>query len=77
MAETGSLIATIEGLCRSGRSLRPYRAPELDGLQEWLADNEILDPEGPEEMFAPLARRGLLRRLRGRFTRRGGPASPR
>jgi len=69
MAETGSLIATIEGLCGPGRSLRPYRTPELDGLQEWLADNEILDPEGPEEMFAPLAKRDLLRRLRLRRKR--------
>ena len=77
MAETGSLITTIEGLCGPGRSLRPYRVPELDGLQEWLADNEILDPEGPEEMFAPLTKRGLLRRLRGRLSRRGAPASRR
>ncbi|HEU4960332.1 MAG TPA: phospholipase D-like domain-containing protein [Sphingomonas sp.] len=69
MAETGSLIATIEGLRGSGRSLCPYRTPELDGLQEWLADNEILDPEGPEEMFAPLAKRDLLKRLRGRLRR--------
>lgn len=77
MAETGSLIATIEGLRGPGHSLRLYETPELDGLQEWLADNEILDPEGPEEMFAPLAKRDLLKRLRGRLTRRGGPASRR
>ncbi|MGN6270423.1 MAG: phospholipase D-like domain-containing protein [Sphingomonas sp.] len=75
LAETGSLIATIEGLRGPGHSLRPYETPELDGLQEWLADNEILDPEGPEEMFMPLAKRDLLKRLRGRLTRRGGPAS--
>jgi hypothetical protein len=72
LAETGSLIETIEGLITPGRSLRAYQTPELDGLQEWLADNEILDPEGPEEMFSPLAKRGLLRRLnvRGRLSRR-------
>lgn len=72
MAETGSLIATIEGLVTPGHSLRAYLTPQLDGLQEWLADNEILDPEGPEEMFSPLANRGLLRRLnvRERISRR-------
>ena len=75
LAETGSLIATIEGLCGPGRSLRLYETPQLDGLQEWLADNEILDPESPEEMFSPLAKRGLLRRLGARFSRRGAPAS--
>jgi len=64
-AETNSLIETIETLRGPGHSLRPYVVPELSGLQEWLADNEILDPEGPEEMFAPLAKRGLLRRLNG------------
>ena len=70
MTETGSLIATIERLRGPGHSLRPYRIPELDGLEEWLADNEILDPEGPEEMFAPLAKRGLLRRLGQRLSGR-------
>ncbi len=29
-----------------------------------LADNEVLDPEGPDEMFEPLTRRGLFRRPR-------------
>ncbi|MGN6374216.1 MAG: phospholipase D-like domain-containing protein [Sphingomonas sp.] len=70
LAETGSLIATIEGLRGPGRTLDAYETPKLDGLQEWLADNEILDPEGPEEMFSPLAERGRLRRLRGRLSRR-------
>ena len=65
--ETGSLIATIERLRGSGRSLRPYEVPDLDGVQEWLADNEILDPEGPGEMFEATTHRGLFR---GRLKRR-------
>jgi phosphatidylserine/phosphatidylglycerophosphate/cardiolipin synthase-like enzyme len=77
MAQTGSLIAAIEALRGPGHSLRPYEMPQLDGIEAWIADNEILDPEGPDEMFAPLARRGLLRRLGDRFTRRGAPAFPR
>jgi phosphatidylserine/phosphatidylglycerophosphate/cardiolipin synthase-like enzyme len=66
LAETGSLIATIEALSpASGRRLRAYEAPDLNSIEEWLADNEVLDPEGPEEMFEALAERGgLLRRLR-------------
>jgi phosphatidylserine/phosphatidylglycerophosphate/cardiolipin synthase-like enzyme len=61
--ESGSLIQTIERLQGAGRSLRVYEVPDLGKTEEWLADNEVLDPEGPEEMFEPLARRGLFRWL--------------
>lgn len=63
-AAAGSLIATIEGLMGSGETLRPYRVPDLGAVEAYLADHEILDPEGPEEMFEPIGRRGLFRRLR-------------
>jgi phosphatidylserine/phosphatidylglycerophosphate/cardiolipin synthase-like enzyme len=65
----GSLIAAIEALRGEGRSLRPYEVPVLNDVETWLADNELLDPEGPEEIFKPLSQRGLLRRLRRRFRR--------
>ena len=61
LEQTGSLIETIERLRGPGRSLRPYSVPDLDGLEEWLADNEVLDPEGPGEMFEAVAHRGLFR----------------
>jgi phosphatidylserine/phosphatidylglycerophosphate/cardiolipin synthase-like enzyme len=64
IARTGSLIATIEALCGRGKTLRPYKTPDLDGVKKWLADNEVLDPEGPDEIFEPLANRSLFRRLR-------------
>lgn len=72
LASTGSLIATIEELRFTGRknakdrrrTLMPYEVPDLSDVTSWLADNEILDPEGPEEMFEPLGERGLFRRLR-------------
>ena len=64
IADSGSLIGTIEALRGSGRSLRPYEVPDLAEVEKWLADNEVLDPEGPDEMFEPLAARGLFRRLR-------------
>jgi phosphatidylserine/phosphatidylglycerophosphate/cardiolipin synthase-like enzyme len=78
IAQTGSLIETVERLRGSGRSLRPYEVPELDAVREWLADNKILDPEGPGEMFEPLPNRTpLLKRLRSKSARRvGSPGKP-
>jgi len=64
VAETGGLIAAIERMRGPGRTLRPYAPPELNTVEQALADNEVLDPEGPDEMFEPLTRRGLFRRLR-------------
>lgn len=71
LAKTGSLIAVIEGLRFTGRknaadrrrTLIPYEVPNLSEVEAWLADNEILDPEGPEEMFEALSERGLFRRM--------------
>ena len=68
----GSLIAAIEALRGAGRSLRPYEVPLLNDVEIWLADNEVLDPDGPEAIFKPLSQRGLLRRLRRRFRRPPG-----
>ena len=64
IAETGSLIAAIDKLRGAGRTLLPYEIPDLSGVEAWLADNEVLDPEGPDEMFEAFAARGLFRRLR-------------
>ncbi len=52
MAETGSLIATIERLGKAGRGLRPYETPEIDAVQKWLADNNIFDPKRADDEFA-------------------------
>ncbi len=62
-AATGSLIATIEALRGPGRSLVPYETPDLSAVEAWLADHEVLDPEGPDEMFEAPAARGLFRRF--------------
>ncbi|WP_206245263.1 phospholipase D-like domain-containing protein [Novosphingobium terrae] len=73
---TGSLIATVEQLRGEGRSLRPYEVPDLDAVRTWLADNKILDPEGPGEMFEALSRRKpLLSRLRPHLHREDGNLS--
>ncbi|MBB6219838.1 phospholipase D-like domain-containing protein [Rhizobium leguminosarum] len=64
-----SVIAAIEELRhtpngdRPGNrpTLVPYDTPAISDLEEWLADNEILDPEGPEAVMEPMERRGLFR----------------
>ena len=66
IAERGSLIGAIEHLRGTGKTLGPYHIPDLSAVETWLADNEVLDPEGPEEMFESLSKRGLFRRWRGR-----------
>lgn len=59
--ERGSLIGMIEALRGEGKTLRPYELPEINGLEEVIADNELLDPEGVEEFFEPFSKRGLFR----------------
>lgn len=66
----GSMIAVIEELRGEGRTLVPYETLDLGAVEQWLADNEILDPEGPEEIFEPMTKRSLFRGLRQRLRRR-------
>ncbi|RXZ66680.1 phospholipase [Pelagerythrobacter rhizovicinus] len=44
------------------RSLQPYEVPDLNGVEETLADSGLLDPERPDEMFEPFAKGGLFRK---------------
>ncbi len=61
----GSIIETIEALRGEGKTLQPYEVPELTEVEKWLADNKVLDPESPSEMFeATTKRRGLVGRIR-------------
>jgi phosphatidylserine/phosphatidylglycerophosphate/cardiolipin synthase-like enzyme len=69
ISRNGSLIGAIEELRHDrmpgkpgpSATLLPYETPEISGLAEWMADNEILDPEGPDGVFEPIERRGLFR----------------
>ena len=61
LAQHGSLIAAIDTLRAGSQRLRDYVVPDLAAVEAWLADNEVLDPEGPDEMFEGLAERGLFR----------------
>ncbi|RJE80713.1 phospholipase [Paracoccus sp. JM45] len=64
LAEDDSLIRLIESNCRTrghGRTMIPFEIPELNGFHEWLAENEILDPEGPDQIFESIDERGLFK----------------
>ena len=63
LAERGLVAGIAELRDKPGRTLRAYVTPNLNDVQAWLADNEILDPEGPEEMFEAIEKRGLFRRM--------------
>lgn len=60
--QTGSLIATIDALRTAGRRLVDYQVPDLAAVEQWLADNQVLDP-GKETVFEAMSRGGLLRGL--------------
>lgn len=77
--QQGSLIAAIEllrerGAAAQAPTLRPYETPEISDIETWLADHEILDPEGSDAVLEPIEKRGLFRgRLkRPRRRKRGG-----
>jgi phosphatidylserine/phosphatidylglycerophosphate/cardiolipin synthase-like enzyme len=70
LADGASLIAAIEAMRGEGRTLVPYETPDLSAVETWLADHEVLDPEGPGETFEALEKRGLFRRF-GRLRRAG------
>ena len=52
IAETGSLIATIDALRKTGGTLRPYQTPDINAVEAWLAANDILDPKRADDVFA-------------------------
>jgi phosphatidylserine/phosphatidylglycerophosphate/cardiolipin synthase-like enzyme len=65
LAETGSLIRTIEAFSGSqGRGLVQYIPDKPTAAERKLAESQALDPESAGETFEPLARPGLLARLR-------------
>lgn len=49
---------------KDGSRLVRLNLPELGPLEEFIADNELLDPEDPKGVFEAPARRGLFRKAR-------------
>lgn len=72
LAAHGSMIAMIDALPKEGKRLSPLPLDELDEVAEEIADSAVLDPERPDDMFEPIAKRGLFRKsgiLRKPFSR--------
>ena len=71
LASHGSMFDLIENAPRTGKRLDPFVLRPLTDTEKAVADNALLDPERPEQLFEPFsARRGLFRR--GGFLRRPG-----
>ena len=66
LARNGSMAAMIASVPTGAKRLKPFVPRKLSDAEAALADNEVLDPERPEEMLS-FYRRGLFR---GRFLRR-------
>jgi phosphatidylserine/phosphatidylglycerophosphate/cardiolipin synthase-like enzyme len=67
-AESSSLVATIEALRGPNRTLRDYVTPDLNAVEQWIADNEVLDPVEPDDLFEPTGGnlvQSILRRVTG------------
>jgi len=56
---TGSLVDTIEALRGKGRSLELLDLVSPGPMDEFIADNELLDPTSPDAMFESMTERGL------------------
>ncbi len=63
MADNPSMIELIAQAPQSGKRLEPFTLRPLTDAEKAVADNALLDPERPEELFEPFSkRRGLFRR---------------
>lgn len=63
LARHGSMAAMIEHVdTDSPRRLQRYHPPELNTVQENVGSSQILDPEGPDDMFEPFAKGGIFRK---------------
>lgn len=59
----GVAMADIVASAEPGRpGLYPLRVETTGPVDRFLADNEVLDPETPAEIFEPISKRGLFRR---------------
>ncbi|MGN6690653.1 MAG: phospholipase D-like domain-containing protein [Sphingopyxis sp.] len=61
---TGSLIRAIEELRGDGRTLVLLNLVEPGPLDDFIADNELLDPISPDAMFESFTERGLRKSWR-------------
>lgn len=57
----GSMVDAIERLRGKGKTLDPLDMESLGATQEFIAANELLDPESADAMLDPIAKRGLAK----------------
>jgi phosphatidylserine/phosphatidylglycerophosphate/cardiolipin synthase-like enzyme len=57
--EGASMLAAIESLRAPGKSLDLLRMEDLGEVEEYIASNELLDPETPDQLLEPIGKRGL------------------
>jgi phosphatidylserine/phosphatidylglycerophosphate/cardiolipin synthase-like enzyme len=63
LARHGSMIELLDSGPGRGKRVQPFVLRPLTDTEKALADNALLDPERPEELFEPFSsRRGLFRR---------------
>ena len=55
----GSMVDAIEAMRGEGKTLELLEMEDLDEVESFIADSELLDPENPEEMFEPFGKHGL------------------
>lgn len=60
-AQTGSMTGAIEALTGDGKKLELLGLEALGAAEDFIASNELLDPESVEAMHDPIARRGLAK----------------
>ncbi|WP_324806729.1 phospholipase D-like domain-containing protein [Sphingomonas sp. LY29] len=58
-AQAESMVDAIEALRGSGKTLELLDMEKLGAAEDFIASNEILDPECVDDMFDPIGKRGL------------------
>lgn len=59
-----SLISAIEAVRHPGKTLEPLDLLQPTAMEEFIAENELLDPESADGFFEPLHERGLNKHWR-------------
>jgi phosphatidylserine/phosphatidylglycerophosphate/cardiolipin synthase-like enzyme len=63
-----SMVSAIEALRGKGKTLELLEMEDIGAADEFIASNELLDPESPDAMLDPIAKRGLAKSwARGRL----------
>jgi phosphatidylserine/phosphatidylglycerophosphate/cardiolipin synthase-like enzyme len=81
-AAGGSMVDAIEAMRGEGKTLVLLEMEELGGVEKLIAENEVLDPENPDEMFEAFGKHGMAhswakgRAMIGRRLGRKGSGKP-